>query len=379
MPPVNLLIKPSSGNCNMRCRYCFYHDIQENRDVFSFGFMSEETLEQVIRRGLEYADGSCSFGFQGGEPTLSGLPFFQKVVELEQKYNTKGIPVYNAIQTNGMLIDEDWARFLGENHFLVGLSLDGHKDINDLNRLDAHRKGTYGRILKAAQLLSAHHVDFNILTVVTGYTASNITKIYNFFRRSNLLYQQYIPCLDPLGEERGQHDWSLTPEKYGKFLKTLFDLWYQDIKAGRFIYIRYFENLVGMVMGYPPESCGLSGRCVIQNVVEADGSVYPCDFYALDQMRLGNVHENSLEEMARSRAALEFLAAPGHVDEKCRSCRWYGICRGGCRRDREPVIDGKPALNYFCPAYEEFFAYVYPRLEEIARDLQAGKKFFPHL
>ena len=183
MPPVNLLIKPSSGNCNMRCRYCFYHDIQENRDVFSFGFMSEETLEQVIRRGLEYAEGSCSFGFQGGEPTLSGLPFFQKVVELEQKYNTKGIPVYNAIQTNGMLIDEDWARFLGENHFLVGLSLDGHKDINDLNRLDAHRKGTYGRILKAAQLLSAHHVDFNILTVVTGYTASNITKIYNFFRR----------------------------------------------------------------------------------------------------------------------------------------------------------------------------------------------------
>lgn len=379
MPPMNLLIKPSSGNCNMRCRYCFYHDIQENRDVFSFGFMSEETLEILIQKALAFADGECSFGFQGGEPTLSGLPFFEKVVALQKKYNTKGLRIHNAIQTNGLLIDEKWAAFLGENHFLVGLSLDGHKDINDLNRLDAARKGTYGRILQTAQLLTAHQVDFNILTVVTGYTAGNITKIYNFFRRSGLLYQQYIPCLDPLGEERGGHDWSLTPEKYGRFLKTLFDLWYRDVKAGRFIYIRYFENLVGMLLGYPPESCGLSGRCVLQHVVEADGSVYPCDFYALDEMRMGNVKENSFTEMAESPAAQEFLAAPCHVSEECKSCQWAPICRGGCRRDREPVVENRPSLNYFCPAYKEFFSYAYPRLEEIANDLRRGRKPFPNL
>lgn len=379
MPPMNLLIKPSSGNCNMRCRYCFYHDIQENRDVFSFGFMSEETLEILICKALEYADGDCSFGFQGGEPTLSGLPFFRKVVELQKKYNTKGVRIHNAIQTNGLLINEEWAEFLGENHFLVGLSLDGHKELHDQLRLDAGRKGTYNRVLKTAQLLTAKKVDFNILTVVTGYTASNINKIYNFYRRSNLLYQQYIPCLDPLGEERGKEPWSLTPEKYARFLKTLFDLWYQDVKAGRFIYIRYFENLVGMLLGCPPESCGISGRCVIQNVIESDGSVYPCDFYALDQMRLGNVRDSSFQELMEGEAARRFLAAPTHVSEECRSCRWYPICRGGCRRDREPVVDNVPALNYFCSAYKEFFAYAYPRLEEIARDLQRGKKPFPNM
>jgi len=377
MPPMNLLIKPSSGNCNMRCRYCFYHDIQENRDVFSFGFMSEETLELLIKRAFEYAEGECSFGFQGGEPTLSGLKFFRKVVELQKKYNVKGIRVSNAIQTNGLLIDEEWADFLHENHFLVGLSLDGHKDLHDQFRPDAARKGTYARVLKTAQLLTAKKVDFNILTVVTGYTASNINKIYNFFRRSGLLYQQYIPCLDPLGAERGKEQWSLTPEKYAKFLKTLFDLWYQDLQAGRFIYIRYFENLVGMLLGCPPESCGLSGRCVIQNVVESDGSVYPCDFYALDEMRLGNIHEMSFAEMAQSEPAKRFLEAPFHVSGECRGCRWYPICRGGCRRDREPVTDNIPALNYFCPAYKEFFAYAIPRLEEVAADLQRGRKFFP--
>lgn len=379
MPAMNLLIKPSSGNCNMRCRYCFYHDIQENRDVYSFGFMSEETLELLIRRAFEYAEGECTFGFQGGEPTLSGLKFFRKVVELQKKYNVKGIRVSNAIQTNGLLIDEEWADFLHENHFLVGLSLDGHKDLHDQFRPDAARKGTYSRVLKTAQLLTAKKVDFNILTVVTGYTASNINKIYNFFRRSNLLYQQYIPCLDPLGASRGQEQWSLTPEKYAKFLKTLFDLWYQDLQAGRFIYIRYFENLVGMLLGCAPESCGLSGRCVIQNVVESDGSVYPCDFYALDEMRLGNVHEMSFAKMAEGDAAKKFLAAPSYVSEECRSCRWYPICRGGCRRDREPVVDNVPALNYFCPAYKEFFAYAVPRLEEVARDLQRGRKFFPNM
>lgn len=379
MPPLNLLIKPASGNCNMRCRYCFYHDVQENRDVFSFGFMSEETLEILIRKALAFASEDCTFGFQGGEPTLSGLSFFRRVVELQQQYNTKNLTIHNAIQTNGMLIDDEWAQFFADNHFLVGLSLDGHKDINDLNRLDAGHKGAYSRILKAAQCLAAHQVDFNILTVVTGYTANSINKIYNFFRRSNLLYQQYIPCLDPLGEERGGHDWSLTPEKYARFLKTLFDLWYQDVKAKRFIYIRYFENLVGMLLGYPPESCGLSGRCVIQHVVEADGSVYPCDFYALDEMRLGNIREDSFEQLGKSKAALDFLAVPTHEAPACQGCRWRPICRGGCRRDREPVIGGMPAQNYFCPSYQEFFAYAYPRLEEIAGELRRGKAPFANL
>lgn len=367
MPSLSLLIKPSSGGCNIRCKYCFYHDEQLNRETFSYGFMSEETLEILIKKALEYATIHCSFGFQGGEPTLRGLDFYRRVVELQKKYNVHHAEIANAIQTNGLLIDDEWAQFLHENRFLVGLSLDGIKDVHDQNRLDPEGKGTFNRVLQAAQKLTAHQVDFNLLTVVTNRTADAITKIYNFYRRSNLLYQQYIPCLDPLEEERGSSPYSLTPEKYAKFLKTLFDLWYRDVTAGRFIYIRYFENLLGMLMGRRPESCGMSGQCAIQNVVEADGSVYPCDFYCLDQWKLGNIRTDSFESMAKCEAAQRFLMEGTLGREQCRECEYAPICRGGCRRDREPLGEGG---NYFCEAYKGFFAYALPRLQGMARTIQ---------
>ena len=225
MPPLNFLIKPASGSCNIRCRYCFYHDIGENRDVASYGVMSYETLETLTRKALEAAEGSCAFGFQGGEPTLAGLGFFRKAVEFQKKYARPGLRVSNAIQTNGMAIDREWAEFLAENHFLVGLSMDGTKEIHDANRVGVKGEGTFSRVLRTAQLLTAKKVDFNILTVVTRQSAPHIGKIYSFFRRSGLRWLQFIPCLDPLGEERGSNPYSLTPEVYAKFLKDLFDLW----------------------------------------------------------------------------------------------------------------------------------------------------------
>ncbi len=365
MPPLNFLIKPASGSCNLRCRYCFYHDVGGNRAVQSYGMMSAETLELLIRKALEEAEGSCAFGFQGGEPTLAGLDFFRKAVELQKRYNTRGLAISNAIQTNGLLLDVEWADFLAENRFLVGLSLDGTKELHDRNRLDPAGKGTYARVLKTAQLLKARGVEFNILTVITRDSAKRADSLYRFFRRCGFDWLQFIPCLDPLGQGRGSCAYSLTAEEYGAFLKRLFDCWYRDVKAGRFVYIRYFENLVGMLLGNPPESCGMSGRCVIQNVVEADGSVYPCDFYALDQWKLGNIRTDSVREMMESRTARRFLEAAREVPEKCRSCRYYPICRGGCRRDRE-AAGGVLGLNDFCPAFETFFDYVLPRLEEVA-------------
>lgn len=367
MPALSLLIKPASGACNLRCQYCFYHDEQQNRETFSYGFMSEETLELLIKKALEYASGSCTFGFQGGEPTLRGLDFYRRAVELQKKYNRRRIPIANAIQTNGLLLDDAWAQFLHDNHFLVGLSLDGGKDVHDSCRTDPEGKGTFNRVLQAAQKLTAHQVDFNLLTVVTNRTADNIGKIYGFYRRSGLLYQQYIPCLDPLGARRGLSPWSLTPEKYAQFLKTLFDLWYRDVAEGRFIYIRYFENLLGMLLGRPPENCGLSGQCAIQNAVEADGSVYPCDFYCLDQWRLGNIRDTGFEELACCETARRFLAEGVLGRSSCQSCPYAFLCRGGCRRDREP-LDGPG--NYFCQAYREFFPYALPRLRRTARALR---------
>lgn len=362
MPNINVLVKPASGACNMRCRYCFYADETAHRAVANYGKMSMETMEKVVERAFEAADRSITFGFQGGEPTLRGLDFFKSVVELEKKYAERGVTVSNSIQTNGLLIDDEWARFLSENHFLTGLSIDGHMELHDLNRVDAEGRGSFARVMKAAETLAARKADFNVLTVVTNETARKIRRIYSFFRKNKLLWQQYIPCLDPLGEERGRTPYALTPELYATFLKELFDLWYEDVKSGRFIYIRYFENLAGMLLGRPPESCGLSGRCALQFVVEADGSVYPCDFYALDRQRMGNVFDSSFREMAFSDAAREFLTAPT-VHERCRECRWLGICRGGCRRDRE--VGGEIGLNYFCPSYQAFFEYAMPRLREV--------------
>ena len=367
MPPLSILIKPASGGCNMRCAYCFYHDEAMNRAVPSYGMMSEDTLETLIRKALDYASGQCTFGFQGGEPTLRGLEFFRLAVEYQQKYNVHNVRIHNALQTNGLVLDGSWARFFKENGFLIGLSLDGGKALHDSLRRDSQGCGTFSRTLRAARLLQSHEVDFNLLTVVTRQVAENITQVYRFFRREGMLYQQYIPCLDPLGEPRGGSDYSLTPELFGKFLKSLFDLWYQDVKAGRFIYIRYFENLLGMLTGRPPEHCGLSGRCALQHVVEADGSVYPCDFYCLDEWKQGNILQDDFTALDKSEAAQKFLRESIALPENCTDCQYRFMCRGGCRRDREllSAAADSPRRNYFCQAYKVFFPYALPRLREL--------------
>ncbi len=367
MPPINVLLKPASGACNLRCRYCFYADEAARRAVPDYGMMSAETLEEVIRRAMGEAEGSVSFGFQGGEPTLRGLDFFRTAADLERKYQKRGLTVTNAIQTNGMLINDEWAAFLHENRFLTGLSLDGHMDLHDRNRVDPLDRGSFARVMKAADCLKKRQADFNVLTVVTAETARRIRRVYAFFRKNDLLWQQYIPCLDPLEPADNAHDWSLTPRLYGDFLKELFDLWYEDVRAGRFIYIRYFENLLGMLIGRPPESCGLSGRCALQFVVEADGSVYPCDFYALDSWRMGNIRDMSFAQLAETEAAQAFLAAP-YLHEQCAACRWQAICRGGCRRDRD--FGGEIGLNRYCEAYQAFFEYAMPRLMGLAREIR---------
>jgi uncharacterized protein len=330
--------------------------------------MSLDTLEGMIKNIFRYASQECTIAFQGGEPTLIGLDFYKQLIDYVQKYNKDRIKVNYAIQTNGYLINDEWAKFFSEHRFLVGLSLDGVKDTHDLYRIDSHGAGTYKTVMRTTQLFNNFGVDYNILTVVTANVAKNIGKIYGFYKKNNFRYQQYIPCLDPLMEKRGTNEYSLTPEKYAYFLKTLFDLWYYDVKRGDFIYIRYFENLVGILLGINPESCGMLGHCSIQYVVEADGGVYPCDFYVLDQYRIGNIATDSFETIEQNRRHIGFIEESMQVSEECRTCRWQQLCRGGCRRDREPMIDNKLSLNYFCSAYREFFEYAYERLYEVARN-----------
>lgn len=374
MPALSLLIKPASGNCNMRCRYCFYADELDNREIRSYGKMSVDTMHTIVDKAMEYGDYECTIAFQGGEPTLAGLDFYRELVAYVTAHeNPKKLKIHYALQTNGYLINEEWAAFLGENHFLVGVSLDGLKEIHDRYRLDAAGKGTYQRVISAIRLLEKHQVEYNILTVVTAATARNGQKIYNYFKKNHFGYQQYIECLDPIGEEPGQHEYSLTPEKYGEFLKSMFDAWYLDMRSGTYVYNRYFENLMMIMAGQQPESCNMRGVCGKQWVFEADGSVYPCDFYALDQWCLGNINKNSFEEMDQKRDELGFIQWSMRRQEDCQKCRWFGLCRNGCRRNREPVTAEHTNRNYFCKSYQMFFEYAYPRLEEIYQLYMAGR------
>lgn len=362
MPPLNLLLKPASGRCNMRCRYCFYADEKSRRDVADYGMMDESTLEAIIKKALSHAEGACTFGFQGGEPTLRGLDFFKTVVALQKKHNVNGVRVDNALQTNGLLLDDNWAEFLAREGFLVGLSMDGMAGVHNKNRVDARGEGTLARVLASAETLRRHNVTFNVLTVVTNDTADKIGLIYDFFMRHELRWQQYIPCLDPLGENMG---W-LTTEKYALFLKGLFDRWAADVARGNFIYIRQFENYVGMLLGKPAESCGMMGYCGMQYAVEADGSAYPCDFYIVDAYRLGNFLTDDFDILDQNRARLRFVEDSAQKDKECRACPYFPLCRGGCRRDRD-AGGGALGRTRFCEAYKAFFAYALPRLTAIAR------------
>lgn len=367
MPAASILIKPASANCNMDCKYCFYKCLSSHREEYSKGFMKEETLETLVREAIAYADGSLTFAFQGGEPTLAGLDFFQKAVELQQKYNNKKLQIENTIQTNGLLIDEKWARFLGEHRFLVGLSLDGPKKMHDRYRNDAAGQDTFARIMHSVQLLEQYHVDYNVVTVVTNDTAKQASFLYKFWKRNHYPFVQFIPCMDEIKRQDGTQErsiYAVEPEQYGKFLCELFDLWYADFVAGEAMDIRMFSNLAQMAAGYPAEECGMNGCCNCYFVVEGDGSVYPCDFYCMDAWKLGNVNDGFVQ-MKTSEKAKAFVEASRPVCAACQECPYFSLCRGGCRRWREPFVDGKPGLNQLCPAYRMFFAHASERMERL--------------
>ncbi len=367
MPPIGVLIKPSSSKCNMRCNYCFYHSIADNRTTKDFGFMSEETIEQIIKKTLAFAGGKATFSFQGGEPTLCGLKFFSKVIEFETKYNVHSVEIENCIQTNGLVINDDWARFLHENRFLVGLSLDGPRDIHDASRVDAAGKGTFQRVMKTVSLFRKYKVDFNILFVVSAVNARNPEKIYNFFKKNDFRFLQFIPCVDPKGAERGSHPYSLAPAAFKTFLIKMFDCWRRDFLSGYESSIRHFDNYVRMIMGMKPESCSLTGQCQCQFVFEADGSCYPCDFYVTDEWRIGHIATDELMEMYETPVCKAFLTSAGDVRKLCQGCKWISLCRGGCRCDRENTMSGEIERNYYCEAFYAFFDYAVPRMVEIAK------------
>ena len=284
--------------------------------------------------------------------------------------NTKKIPISYSLQTNGYCLEEEWAEFFAEHKFLVGVSLDGVKATHDSQRLTAKGEGSFAGVMKTIELFNKHKVEYNILTVVNQKVASEIAKIYEFYKKQGWHYQQYIACLDPLEEAHGENEYALEPKQYGRFLIELFELWYADWKNGTQPYIRQFENYVGILLGYQPEACDQRGICGIQNVVEADGSVYPCDFYMLDEYRLGNFNANQMEEINAKRKEIGFIERSLQLKESCKSCPYFTICRGGCQRNRDYDQVSGMYENYFCKSYEMFFDACLPKMKEMAETLK---------
>ncbi len=376
MRHISFLIKPASSLCNLRCRYCFYEDEAENRTVKSMGIMTEETADALLTAAFAEAEpgGTVSFAFQGGEPTVAGLPFFRRFTAEARRLCPPEVHMEFAIQTNGVLLDDEWAGFFRTEDYLVGLSIDGTKDLHELYRVDAQEKGSWNRVTRALQLLQKAQVRVNALCVVTNQCAKHPDQVYNGLKKLGLRFVQFIPCLDPMEELRGQHSYSLQPETYGRFLCRCFDLWYQDWKRGEYCSVRLFEDYVHLLVGDAPGTCATCGRCGSYFVVEGDGSVYPCDFYVLDRWRLGALGEQSLSEMDGGAVRTEFLAWGREKPGECADCRWRTLCSGGCKRDWTEGADG--VHNYYCGAFRALFSHAEQKLLEIARaERQARRQF----
>ena len=312
---LSIMIKPASSACNMRCEYCFYHSLAQSRKDESFGTMTQHTAENLIRQALEFSDGgSIYFTFQGGEPLIAGKDFFSQFVSTVNKYNMKGSPIYYGLQTNGTLIDSEWADFFATNNFLLGLSLDGDENANRF-RVDANMNNTFSKVKEAMDLLNKRG-------------------------------------LRPFGDK------SVSPlymdvDQYTSFLIKLFKLYAKDYANGEYISLRQFDNYVRLFLGQNAEQCGMNGYCSRQFVVEGNGNVYPCDFYCLDEWLLGNVNADSFEQIASNPKAYKFMRDSFQVDKQCQECEYYRLCRGGgCKRAKED--------NDYCLAYKRFFKECLP-------------------
>jgi len=352
MKRLSLLIKPASSLCNMRCKYCFYHDVGEHRENISYGIMKRETAEKIIEninRDLDDGD-EITIAFQGGEPTLAGLPWFEFFT------NTMGsrqkIKINWALQTNGLLIDDSWAQFLNKKKFLTGLSIDANADIHDSIRIDTGGKGTFEKCMKAKTVLEKHEAEFNILCVLTNELANEPDKVWRFITRERIRFIQFIPCLESF-DEKESTPYPLKPAHFAHFYTRLYYWWMKELEKGEYYSVKLFDDTANYFFRKIPSSCGINGRCNAQYVVEADGSVYPCDFYVLDEYNTGKLTEHTLRELFETPVMQAFLREKRDLPQICQSCLYLKYCNGGCRRMNRVMYFGAPGS----PAYGSVCGY----------------------
>ena len=362
MKQLSIMIKPASALCNLRCKYCFYADIADLREVRSFGIMSKETTEKIlanIRACLDTGD-SVTFAFQGGEPTLAGLDYFLYFTSVTDTW--KGITVHYALQTNATLLNEDWCVFLKKYNFLVGVSWDILPGCHDEARVDTAGKGTYARVLAAIALLEKHKVEYNVLCTLTNFAARHPSQIWKQLVKYNIRYVQFTPCLDDL-KAPGESPYARTPRRFASFYNQIFNLWYADYRAGKYRSIKLIDDIVNLLAFGIPSACGINGRCSPQIIVESNGSVYPCDFYCVDEYLVGNLCETPLKELLGSSKMRTFAGRSHQHPKLCKTCEFARFCGGNCKRMQRQVCCGPE--DAFC-GYQEFLRTHAREFEQIA-------------
>lgn len=386
----HVMAKPIGPICNLDCTYCYY---LEKENLFPKGEnfrMKPEVLEAYIRQYIESQNThEVTFAWQGGEPTLLGLDYFQKIVELEKKYSA-GRVINNTLQTNGTLLNDEWCQFFREHHFLIGLSIDGPRHLHDTYRLDKGQKPTFDRVMRGLELLKKHQVEFNTLTVISASNAKHPIEVYDFLREVGSGYIQFIPLVERLPApgnkssgldfaeppEPGQADtpvtrWSVPSEMYGDFLIQIFDAWVRR-DVGK-VFVQMFDVSLGIWSGHGPGLCLFLKDCGEGLALEHNGDLYSCDHFVYPKFQLGNIMNESISTMVNSTKQKEFGEAKSSTLPKfCRECDVRFACQGECPKHRfTNTPDGEDGLNYLCASYKKFFRHVDPYMKQMSAFMMA--------
>ena len=369
MEPFTLLIKPSGSDCNIDCKYCFY---KARSPEFGQGRqrMNQHVLEVLVKGYMQLGFPVVGFAWQGGEPTLMGVDFFESAVQLQKEYGREGQQVSNTLQTNGLLLDERWCRFFHDNNFLLGISIDGPREFHDYYRVDHSGCGTFDRVIRAIENCRNHQVEFNALILLNNRNVEHTDELFDFLIGNDITYLQFIPCIETDPATGAPADFSITPNQYGDFLCRLFDRWY-DYGTEK-LNIREFDSLVTYLVMGSHTICTYSKQCAGFVVIEHNGDAFCCEFFVEPKWRLGNILETPLEKLASSANKRAFAREKQNLPGKCLVCRYLDICRGGCMKDRVRWNDNLNRESYFCEGYKQFFDYTMPRFMQIAAAIKNG-------
>jgi uncharacterized protein len=370
--PFHIMAKPVCGVCNLDCRYCYY--TMKPRELYpgvSEFHMGDTVLERYTREYTAAMPARVEFGWQGGEPLLAGKDFFRRAVALQKEYARPGQVVTNGLQTNGTLLDEEWADFLAEETFLVGISLDGPPQVHDYFRRDHAGKPTFERAWAGLELLAERGVEFNVLVTLNAATAPHAGNIYRYFVNRGVRYLQFIPILERRPGTDEPTDYSCTGEQYGRFLLDVFENWIaRDV--GR-VSVRLFDSVLHSFIYGAASTCVHSERCAAAYVLEWNGDLYACDHFVFDEWHVGNVMETPLVDLVTGERIEEFAQLKTDLPAACRDCEYLKFCWSGCPKHHRPIGTDPDRVNHFCEGYKAFFEEALPELERVAEAVRRGE------